>query len=62
MPRRWKKMGYEVLRRPTNGWCDLCRKLNMPIIKYKSYDDVADWWSVKYLCLHGSSFLDSQLP
>ena len=55
---RWRKH-YHVIRRPMKGWCDLCRKLNDPVIEYKSYGDVADWWVRKLPCYPGSSFLQS---
>lgn len=52
----WKNE-YEVVRRPLNGWCDLCEKLNDPLLESKSYDSIVKWWYDDVPCLPGSSYL-----
>jgi alpha-1,3-fucosyltransferase len=37
----WKK-DWEVIRFPTDGWCDLCEKLNRPEEPAKSYEDIGN--------------------
>ena len=55
----WKK-DYEVVRRPVNGWCELCQKLNDPHQKPKVYEDIQNWWFHKNVpCVSGSDFLQS---
>ncbi|XP_057368457.1 alpha-(1,3)-fucosyltransferase C-like [Daphnia carinata] len=54
----WKK-DYEVIRKPLNGWCDLCEKLNDPTVESKSYESVAKWWYDETPCLAGSSYIKS---
>lgn len=54
----WKK-NYEVIRKPLNGWCDLCEKLNDPSLQPKTYDNVAQWWYDDVPCLPGTSYLNS---
>lgn len=56
----WKKE-YEVFKRPLNGWCDLCEKLNNPQEPTKIYDDMAKWWFDDVPCYPGSLFLDNVL-
>jgi hypothetical protein len=56
----WKK-DYEVIPQPTDGWCDLCEKLNDPMQERKSYENLAKWWYDDVPCLAGSSFLSSTL-
>ena len=56
----WKK-DYEVIKRPLNGWCDLCAKLNDPTLASKSYANVAKWWYDESPCLPGSTYLRSIL-
>jgi alpha-1,3-fucosyltransferase len=50
----WKK-GWEVIHNPTNGWCDLCEKLNNPEQPSKSYQDIGKWYYDKVPCLPGIS-------
>jgi alpha-1,3-fucosyltransferase len=57
----WKK-DWEVVRRPTDGWCELCRKLNDPNEPIKSYADMVQWWFDDVPCYPGTSFLKKRLP
>nr|CAH0112994.1 unnamed protein product [Daphnia galeata] len=50
----WKK-DWEVIRNPTNGWCDLCEKLNDPEQPPKSYEDIGNWYYDKVPCITGPS-------
>ena len=53
----WKKF-YEVLPRPTKGWCDLCEKLNDPNQQLKIYEDLKNWWFHREIpCVDGKYFL-----
>jgi len=56
----WKKE-WEVVKRPLNGWCDLCAKLNDPESskKIKIYESISKWWFDDIPCLPGKSFIDS---
>ena len=54
----WKK-NYQVIRKPLNGWCDLCEKLNDPTLPSKSYASMTKWWYDDSPCLPGSSYLTS---
>jgi len=56
----WKKF-YQVVRRPMNGWCDLCAKLNEDVQVPKSYANVDEWWVRKMPCYPGSSFLNTHM-
>ena len=51
----WRKE-WEVDRRPTKGWCDLCEKLNNPSEPTKVYEDIDQWWFDKVSCMPGSLF------
>jgi len=51
----WRK-DWEVVRRPLDGWCDLCAKLNGEE-PTKSYPDMAQWWFDDVSCLPGSTFI-----
>jgi len=57
----WKK-DWEVVKRPTDGWCDLCRKLNDPMEPTKIYSDMVQWWFDDVPCHPGTSFLKKRLP
>ena len=50
----WKK-DWEIIRNPTNGWCDLCEKLNDPEQPPKSYEDIGNWYYDKVPCISGAS-------
>ncbi len=52
----WKKE-WEVVPHPTDGWCDLCEKLNAPVESYKSYENIAKWWYDVVPCFSGSQFM-----
>ena len=54
----WKS-DWQVIRRPTNGWCDLCEKLNDPAEPVKVYQDMAKWWFDDVPCYPGQHFLKS---
>jgi len=54
----WKK-DWQVLKRPMNGWCDLCSKLNDPNEPVKVYADMAKWWYDDVPCYPGSTFVQS---
>ena len=54
----WKK-NYRVVRKPLNGWCDLCQKLNDPTMQSKSYESIARWWYDDVPCYPGSSYISS---
>ena len=56
----WKK-DYEILKRPLDGWCDLCEKLNDPTMPSKSYEDMAKWWFDDVPCYPGQLFLQRVL-
>jgi alpha-1,3-fucosyltransferase len=56
----WKK-NYEVVRKPLDGWCDLCEKLNDPHEPSKSYDNLAKWWYDDVPCMPGSAYLKPKL-
>jgi len=47
----WKKH-LRVERFPTNGWCDLCEKIDNPLSAHKrsSYKDINDWWMGHATC------------
>ena len=47
----WKD-NYKVERYPTNGWCDLCEKLNDALYVSQSqfYEDINEWWMGKATC------------
>jgi alpha-1,3-fucosyltransferase len=55
----WKK-DWLVDRRPLDGWCDLCKKLNDPEQEHKSYKNIGKWWFDVVPCLQGS-FLNAIL-
>lgn len=58
----WKKE-YQVIRRPLNGFCDLCRKLNDPTTESnKSYESLRQWWYEQVPCMPGSTYLESMPP
>ena len=52
----WKK-DWEVVRKPLNGWCDLCKKLNERNPSGYFYEDLAKWWYDDAPCLPGASFI-----
>ncbi|XP_032782993.2 alpha-(1,3)-fucosyltransferase C-like [Daphnia magna] len=52
----WKQ-DYELIRKPSNGWCNLCQKLNDPARVRKSYQDLFQWWNEQVPCWPGSSYL-----
>ena len=54
----WKK-DWEVIRRPVNGWCDLCEKLNDPSEPSKSYADMGHWWFEDVPCLPGNNYVQT---
>lgn len=54
----WKK-DYQVIRKPLNGWCDLCEKLHDSSLPSKSYSSVAQWWYEDIPCLPGTSYVNS---
>lgn len=54
----WKR-DYEVIRKPLNGWCDLCEKLNDATQVSKNYGNLSKWWYDDVPCLAGSSFINS---
>lgn len=57
----WKK-DYEVVRQPTNGWCQLCEMLNDLHQQPNVYIDVADWWFQNNTsCISGHDFLNNSL-
>jgi alpha-1,3-fucosyltransferase len=46
-----KYFDWKVIENPTNGWCDLCEKLNNhPEKPNKSYEDVGKWYYDKVPC------------
>ncbi|KAK4010384.1 hypothetical protein OUZ56_019528 [Daphnia magna] len=53
----WTK-DWEVVRNPLDGWCNLCEKLNDPVQKPKSYENIGQWWYDKNPCLPGTSLLN----
>ena len=56
----WKEE-WEVVKRPLNGWCDLCAKLNDPESskETKIYESISKWWFDDIPCLPGKSFIGS---
>jgi alpha-1,3-fucosyltransferase len=50
----WKK-DWIVDRRPLDGWCDLCKKLNDQDYQHKSYKDIGKWWFDEVPCIPGFS-------
>ena len=54
----WKNE-WEVDRKPTKGWCDLCEKINNPSEPTKVYEDISQWWFDKIPCVPGNSFMAS---
>lgn len=57
----WKK-DYQVVAHLTNGWCDLCKKLNDPQQPTKVYKNLTAWWFHSNItCLAGYEFLESLL-
>ncbi|KAI9559230.1 hypothetical protein GHT06_016019 [Daphnia sinensis] len=53
----WTK-DWEVVRNPLDGWCSLCEKLNDPVQKPKSYENIGHWWYDLHPCLPGTSLLN----
>lgn len=51
----WKK-DWLVDRRPLDGWCDLCKKLNDQDLLPKSYKNISKWWFDEVPCIPGSLF------
>ena len=49
----WKK-DWDVIRNPSNGWCDLCAKLNEPNQPTKKYEDIGKWMYEEIPCFPGS--------
>jgi alpha-1,3-fucosyltransferase len=48
----WKK-DWIVDRRPLDGWCELCKRLNEPGQFRKSYNDIGKWWFDEVPCVPG---------
>ena len=51
----WKR-DWEVQSLPSDGFCDLCERLNNPSERVKSYADLGKWWHHDVPCFSGSSF------
>lgn len=57
----WKN-DYEVIKQPTNGWCQLCEMLNDRRQRPKVYSDVTDWWFRNGMaCISGHDYLNNTL-
>lgn len=46
---------YEIVERPRDGWCDLCRFLHDDSLPAKSYEDIVEWWAGR-TCLATPTF------
>lgn len=54
----WKKE-WQVIPHPSNGWCDLCEKLNDPLQPVKTYPNIAQWWYDDIPCYPGSKVVEN---
>lgn len=54
----WKDE-FEVDKRPTDGWCELCEKLHNSELPEKWYPSLAEWWYDSAPCYAGSEFIES---
>ena len=52
----WKR-DWEIGSLPSDGFCDLCEKLNDPSEPVKFYSDLGKWWHQDVPCYPGSSFM-----
>jgi len=53
---------WKVIRNPKIGWCELCEKLNNPLIPHKSYVNLSKWWFQDGPCYPTEVFLAKLIP